>query len=80
MIDVLKHGDFVDDYYAVCERCGCEFKCQTEDLVGFTYGTPIVACPECKDTVSVRRHLYGYGHRVIKEVIFYADKSEEKGE
>jgi len=45
-IEILKKG--TDTYYATCEKCGCEFTYQREDVhTHYSRVGDYVACPTC---------------------------------
>ena len=53
MIEILKHGK--KKYYFVCEKCGCEFCSDGEEIVS-TKSIPVtryILCPECENKINI---------------------------
>lgn len=53
MIEILKHGK--RKYYFVCEKCGCEF-CSNGDEIVSTRSIPVtryIFCPECGEKINI---------------------------
>ena len=53
MIKILKHGK--KKYYFVCEKCGCEFCSDGEEIVS-TKSIPVtryILCPECENKINI---------------------------
>ena len=53
MIEILKHGK--KKYYFVCEKCGCEFCSDGEEIVS-TKSIPVIRyilCPECENKINI---------------------------
>lgn len=53
MIEILKHGK--RKYYFVCEKCGCEF-CSNGDEIVSTRSIPVIRyilCPECENKINI---------------------------
>ena len=61
MIEILKHGK--KKYYFVCEKCGCEFCSDGEEIVS-TKSIPVtryILCPECENKIHIENldeHFY----------------------
>ena len=54
MIEILKHGK--KKYYFVCEKCGCEFCSDGEEIVS-TKSIPVtryILCPECENKINIK--------------------------
>lgn len=53
MIEILKHGK--KKYRFVCEKCGCEFCSDGEEIVS-TKSIPVsryILCPECENKINI---------------------------
>lgn len=53
MIEILKHGK--KKYHFVCEKCGCEF-CSNGDEIVSTRSIPVIRyilCPECGNKINI---------------------------
>ena len=53
MIEILKHGK--NKYHFVCEKCGCEFCSDGEEIVS-TKSIPVtryILCPECENKINI---------------------------
>lgn len=64
MIKIEKHGN-IPTYSGICNKCGCQITCGTEDLLrDYSTTSPqiYVICPECGEKIYINSGYFPVGY------------------